>query len=533
MTPNRRTFLLQLGLGTAGAGLVAPAFGYQVKPSTPTSNRLPRATPESQGVSSAGVLAFLDGVAASQNELHSFMMVRHGHVIAEGWWAPYAATLNHTMYSMSKSFTSTAVGLAVMEKRLTVEDKVISFFPDDLPAQVSENLAALRVKDLLTMASGHDKDPTGEVVKSENWVRAFLASKLDHAPGTNFVYNSVATYMCSAIVQKITGHRVVDFLQPRLFAPLGIEGMTWETCPRGINTGGWGLNIRTEGLAKFGELYLKKGAWHGRRILSEEWVAEATTFKIQQPLAAKPARPKETDDWKQGYCYQFWRCTHNAVRGDGAFGQFTVMLPEQDAVIVMTGESKDLQGELDLVWTHLLPAMQPKPLAPDTKVAGALKRRLASLSLPPVKGAKTSPVAAQTHRKEFQVGENSLGITKVTFNFMKRGCLLEFRTSQGTHPLWADFGGWRAGTTALPGTPPRIIAGSVPGGLKRLPIVTSAAWRDEQTLELMLRFIETPHHDRITCEFAGNGVKISFLNSIIGKRANAKDSRPVLEGKLV
>src|SRR5208283_1136130 len=173
---------------------------------------------------------------------------------------------------------------------------------------------------------------------------------------------------------------------PRLFEPLQIAGPTWETCPRGINVGGWGLSIQTEGLAKFGQLYLQKGVWHDRQLLPAQWVEEATTFKIQQPPPPKPSRPNGQNDWLQGYCYQFWRCRHNAFRGDGAFGQFMVVMPEQDAVVAITAEANDLQGELDLVWEHLLPAMHEKPLPRDRHTEAQLQRRLASLALPPLQG---------------------------------------------------------------------------------------------------------------------------------------------------
>src|SRR5207302_5791472 len=154
---------------------------------------------------------------------------------------------------------------------------------------------------------------------------------------------------------------------------------------------GWGLSIQTEGLAKFGQLYLQKGAWNGRQILPAKWVEEATTFKIQQPSPAKPSRPKEQNDWLQGYCYQFWRCQHNAFRGDGAFGQFTIVMPEQDAVIAITGESNNLQGEVDLVWEHLLPAMKESPLPADPQSHERLQQSLASLALTPPHGQPASP----------------------------------------------------------------------------------------------------------------------------------------------
>ncbi|HSH94857.1 MAG TPA: serine hydrolase, partial [Roseimicrobium sp.] len=334
MPSNRRLFLQQLGAGTAGISLLSLMPGCQspgssaVKP----SGGLPRSTPEAEGISSQAVLKFLDSIAAGGFELHSFMLMRHGKVVAEGWWNPYGPELNHTMYSMSKSFTSTAVGFAVAEGRLSVDDKVISFFPESLPSTISDNLAALRVKDLLTMSVGNEKEPTSATVLSEDWVKTFLEQPITHKPGAVFLYNSAATYMCSAIVQKKTGQRILDYLTPRLFQPLGVEGMTWETCPRGINTGGWGLSIKTEGLARFGQLYLNKGNWHGRQILPASWIEEATTFKIQQPTPAKPSRPNDKNDWLQGYGYQFWRSQNGAYRGDGAFGQYTIVMPEQDAV---------------------------------------------------------------------------------------------------------------------------------------------------------------------------------------------------------
>ena len=208
------------------------------------------------------------------HDLHSFMLLRHGQVVARGWWSPYAAQRPHMLFSLSKSFTSTAVGLAVAEGRLTVDDPVLSFFPEDAPAKVSPNLAAMRVRDLLSMSTGHAKDATGRAThkKEGNWVKGFLSLPVRYAPGTHFVYNSAATYMLSAIVQKLTGMTLLDYLRPRLFEPLGIDNPTWESCPRGINTGGWGLSVRTEDIARFGQLYLQKGVWKGQRILPEAWV---------------------------------------------------------------------------------------------------------------------------------------------------------------------------------------------------------------------------------------------------------------------
>ena len=529
MNSSRRKFLQQLGLGVGAFAFFSPGQRAAI---AAASAALPRSTPEAEGISSAAILAFLEASAQSTNELHSFMMARHGSVISEGWWAPYSAELRHTMYSMSKSFTSTAVGFAVAEGKLRVNDRVVSYFPKDLPDQVSDNLAALRVKDLLTMSVGNEKEPTGTVIKEENWVRTFLAQPITHTPGSTFLYNSVATYMCSAIVQHLVGEKIVDYLRPRLFEPLGIEGVSWETCPRGINTGGWGLGIQTEGLAKFGQLYLQKGQWHGRQLLPEAWVEEATTFKIQQPEPVKPTRPKEQNDWLQGYCYQFWRCQHHGFRGDGAFGQYTIVLPEQDVVIAMTSEGKDMQGQLDLVWEHLLPAMKDAPLPADPATQTRLNEKLSSLALAIPKGQRTSPTSDRISGKVFQVEANEFGVESAAFAFEKDACKVTLRAGAAAHAITCGIERWERGTTALPGTPPRLIVGGIAPAGTAYPLVASGTWKDDNTFEMTWRFFETPHHLTITCKFDAETVQIAFVSSIGKMNGILKSDKPVLRGKL-
>lgn len=529
MTLNRRTFLKQAGFGSLGLGLISFMPGCQTTPPPVYSASLPRSTPEAEGVVSSGIQAFLDAIAQSKHEFHSFMMVRHGNVIAEGWWAPYGPHYVHTMYSMSKSFTSTAVGFAVKEGRLKVDDQVLSFFPEARPAQISENLAALRVKDLLTMSVGNEKEPTTAVVQSENWVETFLAQPITHKPGTTFLYNSAATYMCSAIVQKVTGKKVIDYLRPRLFEPLGVHGMTWEECPRGINTGGWGLSIQTEGLAKFGQLYLQKGLWQGRQILPAAWVEEATSFKIQQPTPAKPTRPNAQNDWLQGYAYQFWRCQHNGFRGDGAFGQYTIVLPDQDVVIAITSETSNMQGQLDLVWEHLLPAVKPSALPPNPKGMMALQQTLSSLNVPGTQAPASAIPAKPAGRMSFKLDANNQDFTEGSLEFQQGSCILTLKDSQTTHAIHATATGWVREETTLPA--PRIIIGGAPKAGTCHKITSRYTWKDAQTVEFTLRYYETPHHDTITCQFEGDKVTVSFLTSVNKLRA-AKDSRPAITGRL-
>ncbi|HSJ02842.1 MAG: serine hydrolase domain-containing protein [Verrucomicrobium sp.] len=533
MHASRRTFLKQIGSSLALTSW-APAGMLWADDKVPTSlATLPRSTPEAQGISSAAIQAFLDGLAAAKHEMHGLVMVRRGHVIAEGWWAPYAPDLRHTLYSMSKSFTSTAVGFAVAEGRLKVTDKVVSFFPKDLPEQVSDNLAALTVKDLLTMSVGNEKEPTQTVVKSENWVRTFLAQTITHTPGTVFMYNSAATYMCSAIVQKLTGQPILQYLTPRLFEPLGIQSPTWESCPLGINTGGWGLSVPTGALAKFGQLYLQKGQWQGKQILPAAWIEEATSFKIQQPDPAKPSRPKEKNDWLQGYAYQFWRCQNGAYRGDGAFGQFTIVLPEQETVIAINSETSGMQDQLDLVWEHLLPALKKDATLPADAVAeGKLRSTLAGLNLPPLAGQSGAQPPADVSGKWFALETNGLGIEQVKFDLKTDSVVFTAKAGGKEHVIGCGQGSWQKGETGMPGTPPRLISGGASPAGTPFKVAASAAWTKANTLEMMWRYYETPHHDSVTCEFEGSTVKVAFLNSLAKKQANPKDSRGVLQGKL-
>ncbi len=354
--------------------LLAASLFAQTFPTLAAGAPLPRSTPEEQGVSSAAIREFVETANRQVDTLHSFMLVRHGHVIAEGWWKPEAADKPHILHSLSKSFTSTAVGMAVAEGKMSIDDPVTKFFPDDLPADQSAKLKMMRVRDLLTMSTGHQEEP--KFTPDVPWVKSFLAHSVPHKPGAHFHYNSCATYMCSAIVQKVTGEKVVDYLKPRLFDPLGIESPQWAESPQGVTVGGWGLKVRTEDIAKFGQLYLQKGQWNGKQLIPASWVEQATAKQVSN--GSDPSK-----DWDQGYGFQFWRCRHNAFRGDGAFGQFCVVIPEQDAVVAITANCKDMQAELNIVWDKLLPGFQKAPLAANAEEQAKLKQTLADLAVRP------------------------------------------------------------------------------------------------------------------------------------------------------
>lgn len=335
---------------------------------------LPRSSPEAQGVSSAQVRQFIEVANQKINTLHSVMVVRHGHVIAEGWWKPEAPDKNHVLWSLSKSFTATAVGFAVAEGKFSIDDPVWQFFPEEAPANPSERLKAMRVRDLLTMSTGHQDEPNVRGITDQTWVKTFLDHPVPHKPGAHFQYNTPATFMLSAIIQKTTGQTTLEYLKPRLFEPLGIENPEWDNNPQGISIGGYGLYVCTEDIAKFGQLYLQKGQWNGNQLLAPTWVEMATSKQVSN--GSDP-----TKDWDQGYGFQFWRCRHNAFRGDGKDGQFCIVIPDQDVVIAITAHTGDMQAELNVVWDELLPAFGDKQLPENPDEHAKLHETLTHLEI--------------------------------------------------------------------------------------------------------------------------------------------------------
>jgi CubicO group peptidase (beta-lactamase class C family) len=489
---------------------LATLFAICELPVAAQVSSLPRSTPEAEGVSSNDIIRFLDAAAKSKTEFHSFMLLRHGKVIAGGWWNPYRDE-KHMLYSCSKSFTATAVGFAISEKKLSLDDKVISFFPNNLPDTVSDWLKELTVKDALMMSDGQEPDPSFIVAsKDTNWIKGFLATPIVHEPGTQFLYNSLGTYMLSAVVQKATGQKVIDYLQPRLFAPLGISGVDWETDLQGINTGGWGLRLKTEDMAKFAELFLQDGKWNGKQILSADWVHEASTMKIMQDPNA-PQSKRDSSDWLQGYCYQMWRCRHNAFRGDGAYGQFMIVMPDQDAALAITAETPDMQEEINLVWDYLLPAFTKNKLPENKSAYAKLEAKIHSLTLlVPVK--HTEDVTG-INGKSFIAADNDLHLKSISFSFANNICHVTFEDDKSKYPIDFGAGRWIESATDMRG--PSLTYNAIENVSMVYPAKIAAAytWKDATTLELVLRYTESPHTETIICHLAGNQLLIEVARS--------------------
>ena len=475
----------------------------------PDRRRLPRSTPEDEGVSSRALLALVDDLERSTPEVHSLMVLRHGAVLAEGWWAPFAADRAHQLFSLSKSFTSTAVGLAQADGLLTVDDLVLDHFPDEAPAEPGEHLARMRVRDLLTMTAGHDADPSDGVFAAPDWVRAFLAQPVEHAPGTHFTYNTAATYMLSAMVQKATGERLLDYLGPRLLAPIGITGATWERSPQGIDTGGFGLSITTEDIACFGQLLLDDGMWGGERLLPDGWVAEATARQVSN--GTEPA-----NEGAQGYGHQFWRCTHDAYRADGAFGQLCVVLPAQEVVVAITAAVADIGAVLRSLWKHLLPGIADRPETPDPVAADALTARLAGLRLDPPAGEPASAVASRVSGRAIVFEPNPSGITSATLDAGPDHDSVTLVTGGRTTSVEAGHGRW------LPG---RVAAPDRPG---MLPVLSSAVWTAPDTYVLTVRQSDGPFVLTVTATVTGDDVAVRSRFHV----AFGPTEQPPLTGRL-
>ncbi|RYY20058.1 MAG: class C beta-lactamase-related serine hydrolase [Chitinophagaceae bacterium] len=507
-----------------------------VSPSLFSQVILPRSTPEAEGVSSPSITAFYEAVSKSRNELHGFVFVRHGKIIADAWSKPYADSLKHTMYSTSKSFTSTAIGFAVSERKLSVNDKVISFFPDDLPADRGNFLQNLTVKHLLTMTVGHPNDPTGAIIPKAGWVKSFLATAITDTPGTKFLYNSMATFMLSAIVQKVTGEKVIDYLEPRLFKPLGINNKDWETNPEGINVGGWGLRIRTMDMAKLGQLYLQKGKWNGKQVLPASWVEEASTAHIIQDRSATQEQ-RSKSDWLQGYGYQFWRSRYNSFRADGAFGQYILIFPELDAVIAITSETPDMQDELNLVWKHLYPAMKAGALPANKSAVSGMKKSAAALMINPFKiaadttGSSLKNTSAISNRT-VKLKKNDNDIAGLSFNVSKDIVKVQVQTSGGIYPLVFGQNEWVHGSTSLKGPGLTARAANSMEGLPPLKVTGRFRWKNATTLELVLQYVESPHREIWTCYFDENNFKMEIRNSIATMKEDKIDETLVEAGAL-
>ena len=349
---------------------------------------LPRATPESVGLDSNVITETIRQLDEKFARVDAVMILRDGKVVSEAWRAPNGPDIPHALYSLSKSFCSTAVGFAIQEGKMSLDQKLVDIFPDDVPENPSENLKKIDIESLLSMSCGHEKEielpnkgilgatyglPHVETGDNPTWVHAFMGHPVPFEPKTHFLYNTAGTYMVSAALQKSVGETARDYLIPRLFEPLHIDVPFWEESPEGISKGGTGLYLKTEDIAKFGQFYLQKGMWNGKQLLNAEWIENATSKHISNGT-------DPNSDWAQGYCFQFWRCRYNVYRGDGAYCQFCVVMPDQNMVVAINSDCGNYQGILNVLFDNLIPAAKDAPLAENPDAIKTLRETEKSLA---------------------------------------------------------------------------------------------------------------------------------------------------------
>ncbi|HEU5416436.1 MAG TPA: serine hydrolase domain-containing protein [Streptosporangiaceae bacterium] len=447
---------------------------------------LPRSAPADQGVDPAAILRLVDALDDHPAiEMHSLMVVRRGQVIAEGWWAPYSAGRVHLLYSLSKSFTSTAVAFAQAEGLLDLDDTVLSHF-SELDAEVTDPRSrSMKIRHIAAMASGHTRETMTEAMAlgGGDLVRGFLRIPPDEEPGTAFAYNQPCTYTLASIVQKHAGMPLTEYLRPRLLDPLGIGHVGWQRDPAGRELGFTGLHARTEDVARLGLLYLQGGRWDGVRLIPAAYAADATSKQVSNPGEDSP-------DWHQGYGFQFWMSRHG-YRGDGAFGQFCVVLPEQEMVIVTTACTPDMQAMLDAMWTCLLPGAGSAELPGAGPAQEKLAARLAGLSLP------ACPAGPAPGAGPGWAG----GLFTVT-----AGTTAAAVRALSAVEVAPDAGGWRI-TLSEAGNELSLAAGAGAWTVSEpadrhgatIPVAASGGWAGAGTWRGEVIFLETPHRIDITC----------------------------------
>lgn len=458
-----------------------------------TDKALERATPESQGVDPAAVTALVKGGNERKLDLHSVMVVRHGKVVAEGWWNPYAPETPHMMYSVSKSLVALAVGMLVDEGRVSLDEEMLDVFPTLATDEARANAAGLKVRHLLAMASGHATDTTGPMraLPQHDWLALFFAVPIEYPPGTHFLYNSGCTVVLTAMVQARTGQSVLDFLTPRLFEPMGIKVPFWELSPTGLVLGFSGSNLRTEDLAKLGQLFINRGMWGGTRIVSEAWIDE------MQSLHVKNGRDPE-DDWGQGYCFQMWRSRHGGFRMDGAYGQFSLIMPERDLVVAITAGTNNNRAVPALVWDTLLPGIHDAALPEDTDARAAMTEALGSQQVYlPDYLAEDPAIAKQIAGRHIPLPFNVLGAESLTLAFTHDIIEMQVSRTAGVpaEKVVAGRDHWVSGqSTMWPHS-----------GMDTVLTGSQAGWLDNKTLEIRQQCIETPFARVWKLEFHSEG----------------------------
>ena len=474
------------------------------------------ATPEEMGVSSSLILEYIDNLEKSEKEMHGLMIMRHGKMITQGWWTPYGPNLRHGLQSHTKTYAATAVGIAYTEGLVRLDERIIDIFPDEAPEDPGENLKLLTVRDVLCMGCGMDEMPR----PSKDWIRDFLHTPVVHKPGTTYMYNSTGSTLLGAIVRKKTGLGLHDYLTPRLFNKIGInpDNLRWMCMPDGMEVGGGGLFGTTEDNFRLMKLYMDGGVWDGERILAEDYVKLATTN--QNDSATESINNPEASDNFLGYGFQIWMCKpEHAYRADGAMGQFSIVLPDQDMEISITETAVGAhwaQSTLNITWDFVEKIKEEGPLEEDPEAYDALCRKLKRLNIGNPECQPFSPTVEKISGKKYRVtsgdwtpfgfnfmtGEKADGIDTFSLDFDDYGFVWNFVTRSGREEKirfttngtrFTNLIGKKEDTTQM--------------------YLGDGFWEDENTLVMHGRWVETCIQDVYVLKFDGDDLKVELDNN--------------------
>lgn len=473
------------------------------------NHAFPASTPEKQGISSSAVQTMLDELERRDLEVTSMMLVVNNSCVLDFCKKPYKPTCRQLWFSTTKAVTGIGVGIACDLGLLSLDDPVISFFPDKLPETISDNLSKLRVRDLLTMTSGIHENTYAQLFPQADWVKAFLAQEFLHTPGTYYRYSTHASHMLAAIVERTSGVSFFDFVKENLMLPLGVEDMTWEYDRQGITCGGMGLGLTTEAVARFGYMLLNRGVYNGRRIVSESYLSMALTEQSDN-------RTLETKRHKNGYGFHMCIDHDGSFYHEGSFGQLCYVSPKKNAVLAVTSRKSNWDEVIDL-FDSLFAAGEG---VNDPVRFDDLRNRIESLSYPLPRPAAIPFDAPVINGRAYLFSDNELNLCKAYFkqeNPHSLTVIFEY-TDRPSSNLMFDF--------IQPSYGSDYFVKDVQIHLQAY--VSFASWQDANTILLTVFYLETPYVVTYLIGFDKNGVTVSYhINVTFGVKTC------IAKGKLI
>jgi CubicO group peptidase (beta-lactamase class C family) len=463
------------------------------------------AVPDELGIPSEKFLDFILSLEDRKLCMHNIMILRHGKIAAQAHYPPFTGNSLHRMYSVTKSIVSVAIGFLIEEGKISLKGRMADFFPEYLHKTVHPFIAEMTVRDCLIMATPYRG--TTYRVHDKNWAKTFFTAAPLHKAGTVFNYDTSATVALNALVEKISGCGLIEYLRPRLFDPLGFSQDIWcVERPEGGAWGGSGMQCSIYDLARFGLFLLNKGQWEGRQLLSASYIEEA----------ASPLIDNRVTSWcpelQFGYGYQIWRTRHNGFCAWGMGSQLALCLPEKDTLLVTTGDTQSIAGDanplLDAFWRHIYPYISDTAVSCSPEASSKLKNKLACLEFPTVDGAPSSPLQTDFHGKTYRFSKNPMKIKWALFEFASGEGLMKYENATGVHELRFGIGKYVEGT--FPETHYFDKKVGQPSG-RGFRYKACAAWFNSRSLTLYVYIIDNYLGTlKVNCYFGENSLTLQM-----------------------